>query len=187
MLSVVQCSSSTTVLFLLFYRSYAHFLRYDDPRNIFEIGGSSSSSSKKKCNSIFSCPECLNSNGCGWCVSNRGRPPSCQFEYERDTACGEDWIGSTPANQMCPNRLFDGSSASNKHETNKIEGGFGTDKINGKYGLPEQYVLGKFKKQLHIGRPHYVRPEIPEEVLNNMKNDPENVYTTRKGERLPKM
>ena len=126
--------------------------RYDDPRNTFSLekgGGDGGGSSD--CNTIFSCPECLNSNGCGWCVSNRGRSPSCQLEYQRDVTCGEDWIGSYPHDQKCPNRLFDGSASNFKHETNRQEGGFGTDETKGRFAMPSKYVLGKFKRPGLLG------------------------------------
>ena len=133
------------------------------------------------CNSIFSCPECLNAAGCGWCVSNRGI--SCQLEYERDVACGGgDWVG---VGSSCPNRLFDGSSTLSKHETSAIEGGFGTDKSVGRFPIPKQYVLGNFKKPESGGIPVYERPELSEDVVNGMLNDPTDGYL-RNGKKVPK-
>jgi hypothetical protein len=187
-------SAATTTTTATTTRILLRQQRYDDPRNTFSLDGGGSSN----CNSMFSCPECLNSNGCGWCVSNRGRSPSCQLDYQRDVTCGEDWVGSDPPDQKCPNRLFDGSASNFKHETNRQEGGFGTDETKGRFAVPSKYVLGKFKRPGLLGgvlggllggkddKLKYERPDIPEEVLDSMKHDNENQYVSKTGQTLPK-
>ena len=85
--------------------------RYTDPRNPFSVIKPPKGSPPPGggCSAIFSCPECLAASGCGWCDSS---PPSCQLEFQRDSACGGNtgWIGTEPAGQICPNRLFQGTA-----------------------------------------------------------------------------
>ena len=161
---------------------------YLDPRNPFTIDKPGSSSiTTIDCNTIFSCPECLGTAGCGWCDTKDGAP-SCQTTFDRDQACGgrEDaWVGQEPAGQQCPNRLFRGTSTTNNHETSKLEGGFGT-KNNGRYKISSKLYFGKFKKPLlKGGKVEYERPEIPEEITEMLKS--QEFYTDGKARRLPKL
>ena len=121
------------------------------------------------CVTLFSCVECLRSQGCAWCLGQR---PSCIDDYQRDMVCkistSQSLITSNPPGQICPAALFDGEANSPKTELPRTQGGFATASIPRTETDPKWYT-GTFvkKKPTFFGllggntQPTYKRDDPP--------------------------
>ena len=101
------------------------------------------------CGTYFNCPDCMRRPRCGWCVT-RGETGAklCQDSADRIVVCTgpqDDWIGQTPAGQLCPDTLHDGTSAGPKRERAKADGGIFTSERyeNVSFWKGEKPRLGK--------------------------------------------